>query len=150
MKQLSNEYLQKTAGPRKAELRKAGNNRGNDRKSRYFVGGRELDRRSRVHRSRSPDRTKGKDGESTVESTAKRGTSEVSDGRKGRDDRRDRKDSNRERGGRSNRRSRSRSRSRDRNSRRRSYSRDRDGRGRGGDRDRDRRGDRRDDRRDRR
>ncbi|XP_018785536.1 PREDICTED: putative RNA-binding protein Luc7-like 1 [Bactrocera latifrons] len=53
--------LEKTAGPRKAELKRSGkiNERGDDRqRSRYFVGGRELDRRSRVHRSRSRDRAR--------------------------------------------------------------------------------------------
>ncbi|XP_067645698.1 putative RNA-binding protein Luc7-like 2 [Eurosta solidaginis] len=51
--------LEKTAGPRKAELKRSGkmDERCDDRqRSRYFVGGRELDRRSRVHRSRSRDR----------------------------------------------------------------------------------------------
>lgn len=51
--------LEKTAGPRKADLRRAGkyHERDDDKhKSRYFVGGRELDRRSRVHRSRSRER----------------------------------------------------------------------------------------------
>lgn len=125
-------HLQKTAGPRKSELKKTGNQRGNDRKSRYFVGGRELDRRSRVHRSRSNDRTKsgggGGDGEKRVD---ERKSSE----------RRERKDSGRsDRGGRRRSRSRSRSRDRDRhnNRRQRSTSRDRDRRDRR-DRDRNRR-----------
>lgn len=51
--------LEKTAGPRKADLRRAGkyHERDDDKnKARYFVGGRELDRRSRVHRSRSRER----------------------------------------------------------------------------------------------
>lgn len=53
--------LEKTAGPRKAELRKTGHRTERDderfNKSRYFyVGSRELDRRSRVHRSRSRER----------------------------------------------------------------------------------------------
>lgn len=51
--------LEKTAGPRKDELKRAGkiHERVDDRsRSRYFVGGRELDRRSRVHRSRSHER----------------------------------------------------------------------------------------------
>ncbi|GAB0098002.1 putative RNA-binding protein Luc7-like 2 [Sergentomyia squamirostris] len=52
--------LEKTAGPRKADLRRSG--RSGEReyeersRSRYYVGGRELDRRSRVHRSRSRER----------------------------------------------------------------------------------------------
>lgn len=57
--------LEKTAGPRKADLRRNGKyrEREDDRhKSRYFVGGRELDRRSRVHRSRSRERKSGKSG----------------------------------------------------------------------------------------
>ncbi|ALC43903.1 CG7564 [Drosophila busckii] len=52
--------LEKTAAPRKAELKRSGkipereeDGRG---RQRYFVGGRELDRRSRVHRSRSRER----------------------------------------------------------------------------------------------
>lgn len=57
-------FQKKTAGPRKSELGRSGRGRGNERednrynnKSRHFyVGGRELDRRSRVHRSRSRDR----------------------------------------------------------------------------------------------
>jgi hypothetical protein len=49
--------LEKTAGPRKTELKKTGyREREDDRRSRYYVGGRELDRRSRMHRSRSRDR----------------------------------------------------------------------------------------------
>jgi hypothetical protein len=49
--------LEKTAGPRKAELKKSGyRDRDDDRRSRYYVGGRELDRRSRMHRSRSRER----------------------------------------------------------------------------------------------
>lgn len=52
--------LEKTAGPRKAELKKTGRDRDyEDRRNkynRYYVGGRELDRRSRIHRSRSRER----------------------------------------------------------------------------------------------
>lgn len=49
--------LEKTAGPRKTELKKSGyREREDDRRSRYYVGGRELDRRSRMHRSRSRER----------------------------------------------------------------------------------------------
>lgn len=51
--------LEKTAGPRKADMRRAGKyyeREEEKHKSRYFVGGRELDRRSRVHRSRSRER----------------------------------------------------------------------------------------------
>lgn len=58
--------LEKSAGPRKADLRRNGKyrEREDDRhKSRFFVGGRELDRRSRVHRSRSRERKSGKSGE---------------------------------------------------------------------------------------
>lgn len=51
--------LEKTAGPRKEQLRKSGR-RGeyDDRFSRrnYYVGSRELDRRSRMHRSRSREK----------------------------------------------------------------------------------------------
>ncbi|XP_031640592.1 putative RNA-binding protein Luc7-like 2 isoform X1 [Contarinia nasturtii] len=58
--------LEKTAGPRKNDLKRSGRS---DRdyedtsrygKSRYYVGGRELDRRSRVHRSRSKERRHGR------------------------------------------------------------------------------------------
>ncbi|CAD7080411.1 unnamed protein product [Hermetia illucens] len=58
--------LEKTAGPRKAEMKRGGSYRDRDDdkyKSRYYVGGRELDRRSRVHRSRSRER-KSKSGSS--------------------------------------------------------------------------------------
>lgn len=57
--------LEKTAGPRKNEMRRSGRSDreydDNSRygKSRYYVGGRELDRRSRVHRSRSKERRHG-------------------------------------------------------------------------------------------
>ena len=51
--------LEKTAGPRKVEMKKRGGYTREyeyeDRRGRY-VGGRELDRRSRMHRSRSRDR----------------------------------------------------------------------------------------------
>lgn len=52
---------QKTAGPRKNEMKRSGRSDrdyddGSRYKSRYYVGGRELDRRSRVHRSRSRER----------------------------------------------------------------------------------------------
>ncbi|XP_068142239.1 putative RNA-binding protein Luc7-like 1 [Drosophila tropicalis] len=55
--------LEKTAAPRKAELKRTGkipdrDDEGRSR-NRYFVGGRELDRRSRVHRSRSRERQRG-------------------------------------------------------------------------------------------
>jgi hypothetical protein len=53
--------LEKTAGPRKKELQRNGYRAEREyedyRRSRY-VGGRELDRRSRIHRSRSRDRQK--------------------------------------------------------------------------------------------
>ncbi|XP_055380896.1 putative RNA-binding protein Luc7-like 2 isoform X2 [Condylostylus longicornis] len=66
--------LEKTAAPRKELLKKTGNYRDRDEdrfKTRYYVGGRELDRRSRVHRSKSRDRERSKrDGESS--SNAKR------------------------------------------------------------------------------
>lgn len=49
--------LEKTAGPRKLNLKRAGyREREEERRSRYYVGGRELDRRSRMHRSRSRER----------------------------------------------------------------------------------------------
>lgn len=55
--------MQKTAAPRKADLRKTGyrsereyDDSSKYSKNRYYVGGRELDRRSRVHRSRSRER----------------------------------------------------------------------------------------------
>jgi RNA-binding protein Luc7-like 2 len=61
--------LEKTAGPRKLELKRSGyRDRDHDDSrygggrgggSRYYVGGRELDRRSRMHRSRSRDRQAG-------------------------------------------------------------------------------------------
>lgn len=53
--------LEKTAGPRKNDLKKTGfrereyDERHAASRSRYYVGGRELDRRSRMHRSRSRD-----------------------------------------------------------------------------------------------
>lgn len=66
--------LEKTAGPRKADLRRNGKyrEREDDRhKSRFFVGGRELDRRSRVHRSRSRERKTGKSGDSSGKRSSK-------------------------------------------------------------------------------
>ncbi|XP_075163679.1 putative RNA-binding protein Alsin2 [Haematobia irritans] len=115
--------LEKTAGPRKAELKRTGkiHEREGDRsRSRYFVGGRELDRRSRVHRSRSRERRRGGVG----------GDASSSGGRN--NDRRERNDRNESRRGGSGRGSPDRKRSRSRsprnrgyNSRRRSSSRDR-------------------------
>ncbi|KAH8307383.1 hypothetical protein KR044_011007 [Drosophila immigrans] len=59
--------LEKTAAPRKAELKRSGKipDREEDGRgrNRYFVGGRELDRRSRVHRSRSRERQRQRDAE---------------------------------------------------------------------------------------
>ncbi|KAH8397542.1 hypothetical protein KR222_009102 [Zaprionus bogoriensis] len=59
--------LEKTAAPRKAELKRSGKipDREEDARgrNRYFVGGRELDRRSRVHRSRSRERQRQRDAE---------------------------------------------------------------------------------------
>lgn len=59
--------LEKTAAPRKAELKRSGKipDREEDSRgrNRYFVGGRELDRRSRVHRSRSRERQRQRDAE---------------------------------------------------------------------------------------
>ncbi|XP_030386191.1 putative RNA-binding protein Luc7-like 1 [Scaptodrosophila lebanonensis] len=59
--------LEKTAAPRKAELKRTGKipDRDEDarQRNRYFVGGRELDRRSRVHRSRSRERQRQRDAE---------------------------------------------------------------------------------------
>ncbi|KAI8126122.1 hypothetical protein FF38_07435 [Lucilia cuprina] len=112
--------LEKTAGPRKAELKRTGkiHERDDDRsRSRFFVGGRELDRRSRVHRSRSRERQRRPDGPSTTSRSDRRD----------RDNRESDSDRNRNsgRGGSDRRRSRSRSRGRSFNSRRRSNSRDR-------------------------
>lgn len=65
--------LEKTAGPRRDELRKSGRHREyDDRFSRrsYYVGSRELDRRSRMHRSKSRERAggdRGSDGKSEKE-----------------------------------------------------------------------------------
>ncbi|KAL5291115.1 LUC7L family protein [Megaselia abdita] len=73
--------LEKTAGPRKADLRRNGKyrEREDDRhKSRFFVGGRELDRRSRVHRSRSRER---KEGGSKGRSSGKRSSKSKSPSR---------------------------------------------------------------------
>lgn len=117
--------LEKTAGPRKAELKRTGkiHERDDDRsRSRYFVGGRELDRRSRVHRSRSRERRRA-EGSTTTE-----GRTEGRSERRPREHRE--KDAERPRGsGRGSpeqrKRSRSRSRGRGYNSRRRSHSRDR-------------------------
>lgn len=98
---------QKTAGPRKADLKRSGHRSereyddSNKFKNRYYVGGRELDRRSRVHRERSRSRERKHGGKSSSKKS----------------------------------RSRSRSRSRSHHSRRRSYSRDRDGRDRDSQRD---------------
>ncbi|KAH8342297.1 hypothetical protein KR059_000613 [Drosophila kikkawai] len=59
--------LEKTAAPRKAELKRTGKMPDRDDegrgRNRYFVGGRELDRRSRVHRSRSRERQRIRDAE---------------------------------------------------------------------------------------
>lgn len=59
--------LEKTAAPRKAELKRTGKMPDRDDegrgRNRYFVGGRELDRRSRVHRSRSRERQRNRDAE---------------------------------------------------------------------------------------
>ncbi|XP_037720639.1 putative RNA-binding protein Luc7-like 1 [Drosophila subpulchrella] len=59
--------LEKTAAPRKAELKRTGKMTDRDDegrgRNRYFVGGRELDRRSRVHRSRSRERQRLRDAE---------------------------------------------------------------------------------------
>lgn len=129
--------LEKTAGPRKEQLRKQGRNRDyeDSGRNRYYVGGRELDRRSRIHRSKSKEK--------------ERGGSSTSQG--------DKPERERERSHKpSSRRSKSRSKSRDRRDKshreRRSRSRDREYRGGGGNRGGDRRDyDRRDrDRRDRR
>uniref|UniRef100_A0A1B0AY54 Uncharacterized protein n=1 Tax=Glossina palpalis gambiensis TaxID=67801 RepID=A0A1B0AY54_9MUSC len=118
--------LEKTAGPRKAELKRTGkiHERDDDRsRSRYFVGGRELDRRSRVHRSRSRERRR------TEGSMANAAKSSNTSARSDRGEHRDRdKESERRssRGTPDRRRSRSRSRGRNYNtSRRRSHSRDR-------------------------
>jgi RNA-binding protein Luc7-like 2 len=55
--------LEKTAGPRKLDMKRSGyrereyeETRYGGGRSRYYVGGRELDRRSRMHRSRSRER----------------------------------------------------------------------------------------------
>lgn len=101
--------LEKTAGPRKEQLRRQGRNRDyeDSGRSRYYVGGRELDRRSRIHRSKSKEKERG--GSSTGDK------------------------SDRERSHKSSKRSRSRSKSRDHHkSHRRSRSRDGSSRSRGG------------------
>ncbi|EDV96135.1 putative RNA-binding protein Luc7-like 1 [Drosophila grimshawi] len=74
--------LEKTAAPRKAELKRSGKipDREEDGRgrNRYFVGGRELDRRSRVHRSRSRERQRQRDAEKSDRSndrSADRGSS---------------------------------------------------------------------------
>lgn len=67
--------LEKTAGPRKIELRKSGNYRDREDekyKSRYYVGGRELDRRSRVHRSKSRDRDRNRSSDRERDRDSKR------------------------------------------------------------------------------
>lgn len=53
--------LEKTAGPRKEQLRRQGRNRDyeDSGRNRYYVGGRELDRRSRIHRSKSKEKERG-------------------------------------------------------------------------------------------
>lgn len=51
--------LEKTAGPRRDTLKRQGRQREYDdsfSRNRYYVGGRELDRRSRIHRSKSKER----------------------------------------------------------------------------------------------
>lgn len=125
--------LEKTAGPRKAELKRTGkiHDRDGDRsRPRYFVGGRELDRRSRVHRSRSRERRRGGGGGGGGGVGGGDAVSSVG----GRNDRRDRNEPrNRDgprgggggRGSPDRKRSRSRSRGRSYNSRRRSNSRER-------------------------
>ncbi|XP_033243200.1 putative RNA-binding protein Luc7-like 1 [Drosophila miranda] len=60
--------LEKTAAPRKVELKRTGkipdrDEEGRGGRNRYFVGGRELDRRSRVHRSRSRERQRQRESE---------------------------------------------------------------------------------------
>lgn len=114
--------LEKTAGPRQKELRRSGRREGggfdDDRARSRFVGGRELDRRSRaLVRDKDRDRREGRD-ERKSSSERKR-----SPERKERSDRRRSRSRDR------------RSRSRDRHSR----DRDRDRRDRDRDRDRDRR-----------
>ncbi|XP_035905293.1 putative RNA-binding protein Luc7-like 2 isoform X1 [Anopheles stephensi] len=96
--------LEKTAGPRQKELRKTGRDRDHEDRSRSrYVGGRELDRRSRaLARSRDRKDTAGRDVKPTED-------------RKDRNEGRDRDRGDRRRSSdRSNRRSRSRDRSRDR------------------------------------
>jgi len=101
--------LEKTAGPRRDQMKRQGRHRDFDR---YYVGGRELDRRSRIHRSKSKEKERG--GSSTTSGE-------------------------RERSSKSSKRSRSRSRSKEHKSHRRSRSRDRDRSYRGRDYHRDRR-----------
>lgn len=136
--------LEKTAGPRKAELKRAGKiheREGDRHRSRYFVGGRELDRRSRVHRSRSRDRNRNRNERSdrTVERNTERNSASsnintmnatATSASAGNDRTADRRNERERRANSpSNDRRRSRSRSRGRSnygaSRRRSYSRDR-------------------------
>ncbi|XP_037047019.1 putative RNA-binding protein Luc7-like 2 isoform X1 [Bradysia coprophila] len=73
--------LEKTAGPRKADLKKSGHRSERDYddsnkfKNRYYVGGRELDRRSRVHRERSRSRDRKHGGKSASSSKKSRSRS---------------------------------------------------------------------------
>lgn len=61
--------LEKTAGPRKSDLKKKDREYDDRRnRSRYYVGGRELDRRSKIHRSRSKERER-KEGEGSEKSS---------------------------------------------------------------------------------
>ncbi|XP_055316442.1 putative RNA-binding protein Luc7-like 1 isoform X1 [Sitodiplosis mosellana] len=75
--------LEKTAGPRKNDMKRSGRSErdyddsSSSRygKSRYYVGGRELDRRSRVHRSRSKERRHGRSSRSKSYSSRRRSRS---------------------------------------------------------------------------
>lgn len=92
---------QKTAGPRKSDLKRSGYRSDRDHeessrysKNRYYVGGRELDRRSRVHRerSRSRERRHGKSDRRRSRSRSRdRHTSSSSRRRSSSRDRRDRR-----------------------------------------------------------
>ncbi|CAD7004496.1 putative RNA-binding protein Luc7-like 1 [Ceratitis capitata] len=119
--------LEKTAGPRKAELKRSGkmNERSEDRqRSRYFVGGRELDRRSRVHRSRSRDRARRTErggGGSSTDNRSERRSEKDKERERDRDRRGNASSPARE----ERKRSRSRSRAHNYGSRRRSHSRER-------------------------
>lgn len=119
--------LEKTAGPRKDELKRTGKMLERDdgrSRSRYFVGGRELDRRSRVHRSRSHERRRTTACDIVSGGGGSGGSLSSSNGRSGRSERA-RESDRHSRSSPSKRRTRSRSRKRSHTSSRRTKSRER-------------------------